>query len=83
MSDFDLRYREGLPLVLKQINCDIKPGEKVTQVSLVEELFYESRFLWVYWGDKPTQDVEQEETFVNETGRRRRFIIFSSVLLTL
>jgi len=29
MSDFDLRYREGLPLVLKQINCDIKPGEKI------------------------------------------------------
>ncbi|XP_068732556.1 multidrug resistance-associated protein 1-like [Montipora capricornis] len=29
MNDFDLRYREGLPLVLKQINCDIKPGEKI------------------------------------------------------
>ena len=29
MEQFDLRYREGLPLVLKQISCDIKPGEKV------------------------------------------------------
>ena len=29
IEDFDLKYREGLPLVLKQINCDIKPGEKV------------------------------------------------------
>ena len=29
VEEFDLKYREGLPLVLKQINCDIKPGEKV------------------------------------------------------
>jgi len=29
IDEFDLKYREGLPLVLKQINCDIKPGEKV------------------------------------------------------
>ena len=29
IEDFDLKYREGLPLVLKQINCDIQPGEKV------------------------------------------------------
>jgi len=29
IEDFDLKYREGLPLVLKQINCDIKPGEKI------------------------------------------------------
>ncbi|KAL9964349.1 hypothetical protein ACROYT_G027978 [Oculina patagonica] len=29
IEEFDLKYREGLPLVLKQINCDIKPGEKV------------------------------------------------------
>ena len=29
MDQFDLKYREGLPLVLKQISCDIKPGEKV------------------------------------------------------
>lgn len=28
-QDFDLRYREGLPLVLKNINCVITPGEKV------------------------------------------------------
>ncbi|KAJ7390652.1 Multidrug resistance-associated protein 1 [Desmophyllum pertusum] len=26
---FDLRYREGLPLVLKHINCIITPGEKI------------------------------------------------------
>ena len=32
MEEFDVRYREGLPLVLKQINCDIKPGEKVLQL---------------------------------------------------
>lgn len=29
MDQFDLKYREGLPLVLKQISCDIKPGEKI------------------------------------------------------
>ncbi|CAH3186583.1 unnamed protein product [Porites evermanni] len=29
IEEFDLRYREGLPLVLRQINCDIKPGEKI------------------------------------------------------
>lgn len=29
VEEFDLKYREGLPLVLKQINCDIKAGEKV------------------------------------------------------
>lgn len=29
IEEFDLRYREGLPLVLKQINCDVKPGEKI------------------------------------------------------
>ncbi|XP_078381051.1 multidrug resistance-associated protein 1-like isoform X2 [Oculina patagonica] len=29
MEDFDLKYREGLPLVLKQITCDVKPGEKI------------------------------------------------------
>jgi len=29
MEEFDLKYREGLPLVLKQITCDIRPGEKV------------------------------------------------------
>ncbi|KAL9964380.1 hypothetical protein ACROYT_G028012 [Oculina patagonica] len=28
-QDFDLRYREGLPLVLKNINCVITPGEKI------------------------------------------------------
>ncbi|XP_078381397.1 ATP-binding cassette sub-family C member 3-like [Oculina patagonica] len=28
-KDFDLRYREGLPLVLKSINCLIEPGEKI------------------------------------------------------
>lgn len=28
-ENFDLRYREGLPLVLKNINCVITPGEKV------------------------------------------------------
>ncbi len=28
-KDFDLKYREGLPLVLKSINCFIAPGEKV------------------------------------------------------
>ena len=36
-------------------------------MSLVKDLTYESRFLWVYWSDKPTRDVEQEETFVNQT----------------
>ena len=29
VEEFDLKYREGLPLVLKQISCDIKAGEKV------------------------------------------------------
>ena len=29
IEEFDLKYREGLPLVLRQITCDIKPGEKV------------------------------------------------------
>jgi len=29
MEEFDLKYREGLPLVLKQITCHIRPGEKV------------------------------------------------------
>jgi len=29
IEDFDLKYREGLPLVLKQINCVIGAGEKV------------------------------------------------------
>ena len=29
VEEFDLKYREGLPLVLKNINCNIKPGEKV------------------------------------------------------
>lgn len=28
-EEVDLKYREGLPLVLKQINCDIQPGEKI------------------------------------------------------
>ena len=26
---FDLQYREGLPLVLKNIDCSFEPGEKV------------------------------------------------------
>ena len=30
IEEFDLKYREGLPLVLKQINCGVKPGEKVS-----------------------------------------------------
>ena len=29
IKEFDLKYREGLPLVLMQIDCDIKPGERV------------------------------------------------------
>ena len=29
VEEFDLKYREGLPLVLKNINCYINPGEKV------------------------------------------------------
>lgn len=29
IETLDLRYRENLPLVLKNINCDIVPGEKV------------------------------------------------------
>ncbi|XP_029207815.1 multidrug resistance-associated protein 1-like [Acropora millepora] len=29
IEEFDLKYREGLPLVLKQINCGVKPGEKI------------------------------------------------------
>ena len=29
IEEFDLKYREGLPLVLRQITCDVKPGEKV------------------------------------------------------
>lgn len=28
-QDFDLKYREGLPLFLKHITCVITPGEKV------------------------------------------------------
>ena len=35
IEEFDLRYRKGLPFVLKQINCDIKPGEKVLQLGNV------------------------------------------------
>ena len=27
--DYDMRYREGLPLVLHGLNCDILPREKV------------------------------------------------------
>ena len=29
IEEFDLKYREGLPLVLRQISCDVKPGEKL------------------------------------------------------
>jgi len=29
IEDFKLRYREGLPFVLRQINCVIRPGEKI------------------------------------------------------
>ena len=29
ITGFDFRYREGLLLVLKDINCTIQPGEKV------------------------------------------------------
>ena len=29
IEDLDLKYRDGLPFVLKQISCGIKPGEKV------------------------------------------------------
>ena len=29
IKDFSMRYREGLPLVLKGINCHIKPKEKI------------------------------------------------------
>ena len=29
INEFDLRYREGLPLVLKNVGCVINPGEKV------------------------------------------------------
>ena len=29
VNEFDLRYREGLPLVLKHIDCVVNPGEKV------------------------------------------------------
>ena len=28
-KDVDLAYREGLPLVLKKVNFEVKPGEKV------------------------------------------------------
>ena len=44
-KDFDLRYREGLPLVLKQVSCVITPGEKVS-------LFRRSMFL-----DKDTDEA--------------------------
>ena len=39
-EDFDLRYREGLPLVLKNINCVITPGEKVNIVQDYHVLVY-------------------------------------------
>ena len=35
ISNFSLRYREGLDLVLKEIDCDIKPGEKVNHFMIV------------------------------------------------
>ena len=35
ISNFSLRYREGLDLVLKEIDCDIKPGEKVNYFMIV------------------------------------------------
>ena len=29
VKDYSMRYREGLPLVLNNINCHIKPKEKI------------------------------------------------------
>ena len=34
IEGFDLKYREGLPLVLKNIDCAIEPGEKVLHVKI-------------------------------------------------
>ena len=42
---FDLRYREGLPLVLQNINCVITPGEKVIYGKSVLELQYNLRVM--------------------------------------
>ena len=33
-SDYATRYRDGLNLVLKDINCDFRPAEKVKAYSL-------------------------------------------------
>ncbi|KAG5647497.1 hypothetical protein DXG03_009434 [Asterophora parasitica] len=39
-TDVDLAYREGLPLVLKSVSFNIKPGEKVGFVHLLTETLF-------------------------------------------
>ena len=36
-DNFQLRYRDGLPLVLKEISFMIKPAEKVLLVTVLEK----------------------------------------------
>lgn len=51
-EDFDLRYREGLPLVLKNINCVITPGEKVNIskaiIDIDGNIFYHTLFRFFF-----------------------------------
>ena len=49
MDQFDLKYREGLPLVLKQISCDIKPGEKVQKQARVYLNGSSSHYVLLHW----------------------------------
>ena len=37
-DNFQLRYRDGLPLVLKEISFMIKPAEKVLLVTVLKEI---------------------------------------------
>ena len=47
-EDFALRYREGLPLVLKNITCVITPGEKASSLYLRIFHDYSRRNGWLY-----------------------------------
>ena len=38
-TSVELAYREGLPLVLKGINFEIKPGEKVSLFDLYQYIY--------------------------------------------
>jgi ATP-binding cassette, subfamily C (CFTR/MRP), member 1 len=38
-TDVEMAYRTGLPLVLKSVNFDIKPGEKVRPTSIAFDIY--------------------------------------------